>query len=697
MLCALLPAGCKRQTAIGPGPASVPATTRASTQAAPSPAGSYVDLIRRSYPSVAATQPLALPLDLNDAGHFVLNQPIYLCPRGDLWITAVGAPSAADVLKNATDEQIHLTAEQVVFVHWAADEQGKWMPQLVTRGRAGAYEWIDTEGNKKLPTSRPYHWDRAQSWGNRVVVPTENGVSIISTGSELSESYHQLVPPDNTNRAQFQFDPRGVLAWCPWETAKIGSNGAARFVDGQWTLLDDKAGWPPRLLHLVPLLDGSVLQLVVRPDNKITPALAALDTVSADEKQIAKLVEQLSDADPAKRNAAFSELTRYGTASWPILEKLLEDQPPEAQIRMHQLLQNRIQPTLGGRTLVDGNVRVIEHFNDGGVLLYAAAGVRIPRENTTPEVVKPAWITIRPGRAIELLDEVLVHEADPAKQHFAAFGDEWLVTDFVAGPRRLMGNHLEAMLRTDELAFWQPVGVDRRGRWLFHKPTGGSETLIIDPTVPDPTPRLPVWLLDVKEGGAVGWQKDNWPVIKRGGAWVLQENSWQPLDEKKDAMITVAPAPSPAPPTTSPATTQALGPVILVDKDGRKYYDGHKMLRLVERSGREIVWPLPATATGTGKVTLLQAKDATLFLFNSPGRVLRIKRQENTKSPFVLEATFTHRIPNVDNPTRIWIDPAGRIIEAHDTHLAIMFPEGRIPQHLATLIPAAELEEQRGK
>jgi hypothetical protein len=51
----------------------------------------------------------------------------------------------------------------------------------------------------------------------------------------------------------------------------------------------------------------------------------------------------------------------------------------------------------------------------------------------------------------------------------------------------------------------------------------------------------------------------------------------------------------------------------------------------------------------------------------------------------------------VDNPTRIWIDPAGRIIEAHDTHLAIMFPEGRIPQHLATLIPAAELEEQRGK
>src|SRR5207244_1408280 len=81
-----------------------------------------------------------------------------------------------------------------------------------------------------------------------------------------------------------------------------------------------------------------------------------------------------------------------------------------------------------------------------------------------------------PGRAIEMLEPVLTRDADPAKQHFFAMGDEWIVSDAVAGPRRLFGNHLEAMLKKDEAAWNVVVGADRRGRWLFRKAADAPTT-----------------------------------------------------------------------------------------------------------------------------------------------------------------------------------------------------------------------------
>src|SRR5207249_1605616 len=99
-----------------------------------------------------------------------------------------------------------------------------------------------------------------------------------------------------------------------------------------------------------------------------------------------------------------------------------------------------------------------------------------------------AWISLRPGRAIELLEPVLTREASLDKQHFFAFGDEWIVSDPVQGPRRLLGNHLEPLLRKEEASFAHVVGVDRRGRWLFRKSADAPQTLVLDPTLPDPTP-----------------------------------------------------------------------------------------------------------------------------------------------------------------------------------------------------------------
>src|SRR5205814_3300816 len=125
--------------------------------------------------------------------------------------------------------------------------------------------------------------------------------------------------------------------------------------------------------------------------------------------------------------------------------------------------------SLGGRNLVDGKMRVADRFADGGVLFYAQAGVSIVRENRPPLIISPAWISIRPGRAIELLEPVLTRDASPDKQHFFAFGDEWIVSDPVQGPHRLLGNHLEPLLHKDEAAFAHVAGVDRRGRWLSRK------------------------------------------------------------------------------------------------------------------------------------------------------------------------------------------------------------------------------------
>jgi hypothetical protein len=331
--------------------------------------------------------------------------------------------------------------------------------------------------------------------------------------------------------------------------------------------------------------------------------------------------------------------------------------------------------------------------------------VSVPREGQTPLIVSPAWISIRPGRHIELLEEVLTQDMDPEQHRLFGWGDEWIVSDGVKGPRRLEGNHLRQLLKDDEVRFAHFTGIDRRGRWLFRKSRGGEETLVLDSTVPDPTPRLPIWLLDIKKG-KVGWEKNDWPVIKRPGAWYLNEHGWQGLDEKTNPMITTPPSMAaasesqPVPTTgaaTLPATTQAAtraSQPILVDRDGRKYLDGINTITVLEKSGKMTVWPLPPKAVGSGEVHLIRAKDGTLFLFNAPGRVLRIKPTPEAAQPFELDATFTHRVPNVDHFTRVWLDPANRIIMTYDTHMAILFAEGRIPRALQRLIPAMELEDQ---
>src|SRR5207253_615636 len=143
------------------------------------------------------------------------------------------------------------------------------------------------------------------------------------------------------------------------------------------------------------------------------------------------------------------------------------------------------------------------------------------------------------------------------------------------------------------------IGKDHAGRWLFRDPaqlgTRNSElrTLILDPTLPDPIPKLPVWTYRV-DNGTVGWDQRDWPVIKAGSAFAIEEASFRVLADK-DRMFTKLEKIL----TSQTATTQsALGPPVLMAPEGT-YYDGRTNLALVSTQGKLTTWSLPTSASGT--------------------------------------------------------------------------------------------------
>ncbi|HEX3357667.1 MAG TPA: hypothetical protein VHS31_11915, partial [Tepidisphaeraceae bacterium] len=325
-------------------PTSHPASNPATAPVAPPPID-LLGVVRENNPRYPTTRELDMPGNYDQAAHIVLNQPVYLCPQGHLWITDPHAVSTQKVLANLGEGNSHIVPDRIVFAHWQQSEAGKWTASVVRQNSGGGFDLVQAKRVTPLPGSRKWLWDRAMAWEDKIIAPSEHGVSIFSVNDPANELYQSLIDDaeargKTTSPPVVLFDTSGILTWMPWESGLTGSHGAARFVDGKWTRLDASQGWPDKILQLMPLLDGSILELVPEDDGSIKLQMSgvARDTANVNENDIQRLVEQLSDPDQVNRDAAYEQLTRYGPGALPILEKLQDNQPPAAQSRIAELL-----------------------------------------------------------------------------------------------------------------------------------------------------------------------------------------------------------------------------------------------------------------------------------------------------------------------------------------------------------------------
>ena len=215
-----LASGCERPHA-PPSPTSkstattAPATTRAATEPA-RPLVELLDTLRRDDPDYPTTQPLSELIEMPAAARLRFAGPVYLCSRGDLWITRPDAEPTVEVLKAAPKIQTHVTRERVAFVYWRPGTQ-PWTPELIVRD-GDRDVWI--AGDRRVPLDAKYRrdWSRAVPWNSdqarAVLVPTDDGYSSLSLGKDGVEERHvQLCDAAPGVTTQCVFDVRGALAW----------------------------------------------------------------------------------------------------------------------------------------------------------------------------------------------------------------------------------------------------------------------------------------------------------------------------------------------------------------------------------------------------------------------------------------------------------------------------------------------------
>ena len=701
-----------------PKAATAPVTRPATSATQPVAPRTFVDLVRRTYPDCPATQPLDTPVDRKDAARIVLHDPIYLDRFQHLWVTRSDADATEIMLARSGDESEHFVRERPEYVHWRYEPGVGKKP-----GRSTAVlvfpipdrheiELVEAGRRSKLSLKGTgYQWNNAYSWNKNIVVGNATGASIFArTSSGWTESASPDLIDGATPHAatQVPMDVDGLLAYIPAEGGRAGSRKVARFVDGKWAVLQDAAHWPGNFLHLIPLADGSVLQIIIGDEGKAGLAITELGTAKVDKRRVLELLEQLDSPDHEKREAAFRQLSTYGNGLWPILEAQMDNQPPGVREKMAELLKNKTDPTLGEMSLVDSELKLAARAPDGGVLLYTKGGVSVTNVDGDQTLAAPAWISVKPGQPIQLLLGQVWSDLTPNQKRFYSVGNEWIVSDDVLGPREMIGTfEWAAILRKSDVKYNEFIGIDRRGRWFFREPTAGNaarptDTLILDPTLPPVSPRLPVWEFSVA-GGSIGCDDRGWPAYKDKGenVWIIGEGGFQLLDRKKNRYVSdpveLAAMPQPfvfklaTQPSTRPTTNESVPP-ILVLADGTRIFGGQTELRRVSSEGA-IEWPLPPQAQGSVKPRMVADADGRLFLFNELGRLLRIRPTPGAAEAFKLEATFSHKIPNVE-PARLWLDPAGRIVFAHDgNQLAICFPGGLVPPAIADKMPASQQDD----
>jgi hypothetical protein len=668
--------------ASAPAASAPPVTKPASRPAtAPAPPQSLIDVIKKSYPAFPATQPLEEASEFADAARLILDDPIYLCLRGQLWITRADADPADVMLTRWRDETVHVCRERVAYVHWYFDEKPRrWTPAMVVRGDDESL----TLHRPNLPklelanVSPKADWSRAVSFDTNVVVPNDAGVDVIAFASIATRQASAGViagalkfGADQHTAPVVLRDGDGLIAWAPHERGVAGSGNVIRFDGKQWQPMPDEQ-FGDGVVQITPLLDGTARLIRKLPDGAHRVEAPLIRARPVDEAAVTALVRQLSSRLGKERDEAEQKLTQFGPAAWPILEKLRDAQPPEGQDRIDSLLAERLAASIGGMSPVDGQLAVASRLIDGGVVLIAEKGVTRRVAGEAETLPGPTWLALRPGNPPLVLQNALVDQVDPKIQHLAAWGEEWVLFTPTLPAKRFVGNHYQQILSAKYADFDTLVGIDASRRWIFRDAKGRS--LLIDPTLPDTTPRLPTWLIESPQA-TIARTKDGRAVTVSGDAWALGASDWAVVEQDQVEPIAYDPAPATRP-TSGPSVALA-GETITVEVDGSpKAFALPPELLPVEQ---------PAHVTST--------QDGRIWAVVKAGAIDRLRVDGDR---LVVEGSFTRNVPADALPAAVWVDPQGRLILAYPPgRLLVAFPTGRVPRAMANMMPARDDEEER--
>lgn len=660
-------------------PTTAPATLPTSRKVI----SSFNDYLTDFDPRYAQIEPERSPLPIKESAAITLPGPAHMDLRGDLWLTHPDAPPIADILTHSGKSQLHLSRDEVVFVFWSRNNRGNWVAQPITRSK-NSYAWQTTAG--AVPLERDdYLFQSAVLLANdQLLVPTTEGVAALTPPRPIPSSRPsgRNEPPTAYAEPKEVYSPvkpgltpvtifpvlegrnPAAIVFRPWDNGDRGSDEALLFGSSGFSPLPADY-LPPRPVHIFSYTDGSNLILSVGEDAAMELEVQPpLSPTPIDEPHLQSLILTLARSSGQEFTTAQNELARFGPSAWPYYERTLDD--PNAQLTeqarntLIRLLGARARPQLGIFTLLPGPVRVVTRNAEGAIALYCFGGVNhldLGHETLT----SPALLIARPGRPTILAPRAISKLSDPTELRLQLLKDDILVIDPMRGLLRLLGLSVAPMLETEQGGFQSWIGTDRAGRLLFQNPRT-RKFLLIDPQYPNPTPRLPAWVIHITEG-ETGWDSQDYPTIKKGDPWRVTTSSWEPVKPPNEFHTLVPPVS----PTTSPALPTSADALALI------------------RGSISTSSLTPKQHVGSIVV------GDYLFLFTTPGRVERYSRSSRG-SGWKLDATFTEDIPET-HIRRIWLDPRQRICIAHDTNkLTILFPQGRVPPELTPLItnPARE-------
>ena len=180
----------------------------------------------------------------------------------------------------------------------------------------------------------------------------------------------------------------------------------------------------------------------------------------------------------------------------------------------------------------------------------------------------------------------MVDSLTKGAQTVAGVGDEWVVSTTDAGPSRFLPpDQLDPLLRASERSFSRLLAIDSRGRWIFRD---DSSRDALSPSIR----RFPTRSRDWRSGPStrairpVGTNRigRRFRVANRVGSSTITIGSrWTRANRYRLIFppILYPPAATTAPASTAPDTTAQNGPLLLVDSDGNRYYDGQSTLTVV--------------------------------------------------------------------------------------------------------------------